>query len=491
MDSKFKDGFNVVVVGGGAIGASASLMLFEKLEKLDLPFESIITLIDPKDYPGAGVTYWDNENEKNSEIYWNNQPNERMLICKNERDAFSQYLAEHSGIKDYKSLRTNFSSRASFGAFVNERIQKAIQNDRNSSVKLQYRQSTVSTIVPSIDGTLKIVEDNGSYLNAHSVIVSTGHQKNGIFQSFRDQRGFFESPANISELHAHIANAQSGIAIIGGGQSMIDALAAIKHGANGHLFADSEIHLLNNSVPAHWAFHPEQHPVELDDVPFTPSVLTRKNIIKENAYTLEKLKNLLQQEVKFAQKHPVPIERGRIASFGPGHIYAKLNVDDFADLFDDAEKASVLNDFKNHVSTLFSSPTPPERYQMLQDSFKSGMKLHLGYIAPESIRNRGDKFTIQISGEDPLHVGTIINATCFARQAHTDSGVVYNPLLRTLHESRYLKKSSHEPGYFEAGEQNLKGLHLASGPATHRVWGMEKFSDLNKNIVESIVHNAL
>ncbi|MEZ5815295.1 MAG: FAD/NAD(P)-binding protein [Alphaproteobacteria bacterium] len=496
-----------VVVGAGAVGVSCALMLKRGLEqkiqenKNSQTTKYSITLVDPNDFAGAGTTYWDYDCGQDSNVYLNNQPNERMIVDLQQRDAYTNFLIKngHTQQTDPKLVAKSFSSRATFGRFVNNQLWETIKNSRNSSVEINIKNATAKNLIQTDTEKLELILDNDK-IEADIVLNASGHRPNHLFGKFNDVSGFFNSPACIKSLHEHINSATNkAVAILGSGQSMIDAFAALDRNQALQYYTNPgqpqpecfsrEVHVLSRSPSYHWPFIPENNPTELDDTPFEPKILTAANIVREQAYTLKKLATLLEKEVKTATNYPIEID-GQSFSFGPGHIYAKLNMSSVENLFDTEEKQKALNDFKQHVRALFSNPTPLERYRMLKDT---NYTLHLGSIMPDDITQQKDgSFILQTKNGDNIHVGTIINATAFARNAFTnpeEPETVRDPFLRRLHEKSYLSINPTSKGLFAAGHQKISGLFLAHNAATHESWGMEKFSNENQTLITQLVRD--
>lgn len=506
-----KPGKNFVIVGAGAVGVSNALMLRHKLEgqagQLDIAPEYTITLVDPRDYAGAGSTYWDSDAAADSHLYINNQPNERMVIDPQRRSAFSEYLAAANGHSP-EQLATCFASRAAFGQYVNTELQNAVAQNSTSNVKLKVEQGKATDLQTNENGALTLVINDGeNHITADAVINATGHQQNRLFNAFNETSGFFNSPTNIGELHNHLQRLndnglKKSVAIIGSGQSMIDAVAALDRGQAMAFYCDPrqpapeiferKIHVLSRSTLSFWPFIPEEHPPTLDDVAFEPKVLTAENISQRNAFTAEALKDMLKEEVESAKANPVVVN-GQSQTFGPGQIYAKLDISKFETVFDTPEKRQALEEFKTHVKTLFGNPTPIQRFRLMSDVLRDGnAEFHLSGVEPESIAQRPDgTFDITLPNEDePLHVGAIINAAACARSAFTDASdpeTVFDPFLVKLHKKGLLRVNDQAPGFFAAGKQAIDGLYIARGPATDGQWGMERFSGGNEPLINDLV----
>lgn len=494
------------IVGAGAVGVSTALMLrkeFLKAQKKQItnglvPTRCTITLVDPRDYAGAGLTYWDQEFGTDSKVHLNNQPNERMIIDPEYPDAYAIYLAEKDGASDPAPYRTKFSTRAEFGAFVNYTLSKAIESSADSNVIIEYRKAVVGNVTPADTGKIHvhITKDNGALTEEpaenDAVILAVGHSRNNLFAEVNEHAGFFESPANIGALHKHLEQQdQKGlstdVAIIGGGQSMIDALAAIDRNGQGWNTPERKIHILTMAQPLHWPFIPDENPVELDEYPFTPVFLNLEYLETNSISSLEQLKALLEQEVESAAKKPITIGEKSLY-FGRGHVYAKLDLESLSPHFQTAEQSKIFAEFRNYVSTLYSSPTPPERHTMLTTYLENSASVHLGRIGPDNIHAEDGNFIISTQNET-LTVGTIINAACFARTAFSDANdpsSTYNPLLRRLNMAGHLKPSDTIQNHFAVGAQNTQGIYIARSAVTHNRWGMESFSRGNKNLAENI-----
>jgi hypothetical protein len=492
-----------VIVGGGAVGVGLALALEKQLARAQSAAQAaghnaphcIVTVVDSRDFAGAGTPYWDHDYGCDSKIYLNNQPNERMLLSTEDRFAYADYLAQRSG-GDAGALRYKFSSRVEFGSFINDQLRQAIRRSAGGTVQIRHQQAEALGVHGLENGQLRVrLQSNQvQQIDADVVLAATGHQRNGVFNAHKDHAGFFESPSCIAELHRHLdSQAEKGntdIALIGGGQASIDSIAAIDRGSPPW----RRIHVYGALTPAYWPFHPEQHPVELDEVEFVPAILTAETVLARNAFDLESLKSLLAAEVAHAKTHPAARINGRDLHFGPGHIYGKLNTGALAHIFETRDKGRVLAEFETHVRTLFSNPTPPGRYDMLANR-QELTSFQRALINPGQISYGSDGSSIlTLPQQEPKRFAAILAACTLARSAFTNASnpdTVYSPFLRDLHRHNHLRINAAETGHFAAGEQKLSGLFLAHGPATRPVWGIEGFTVANEELARDIAHQEI
>ena len=532
---------NFVVVGGGANGVSTALMLTDALTKRretlkqaghqDIP-ESIVTVVDPKDYVGAGITYWDNQPvSSDTHLLWNNQPNERMILDPENRFDFTHFMSSVSGgNREPEKTRYAFDSRAFFGTFVNSTLMSKINETRSNPVRLQYHKGNAWCLNPPADGKTDptLVLKNGNSFQDSVIVTAVGHDRGTLFKDeFGDVAGYFDSPTNIAAFHEHLervekdnAGNKKPIVIIGGGQSMIDVFAAYSRGKYEGLyeamqsFGHSDINVatlqkqyeidysqkfavISNTAPSHWDFHPPAHPISLDDKEFEPRYLTADYIQSEGIYDYEALKSLIEEEVNFARANPIHVPGEGFLSFGKGQILGKLDISEFRHLFSSPEKNETLDRFQNYLQRQYSSPTPPMRDRMLNNFFnKTGSAKHIqAYIHPEDIRpvaNGG--FLITIDGRTPFEAGTIVNAAAFKRGAMSDASdpySIHNPFMRSLYKDGHIELNRLTPQHFAAGQQPLAGLYVAHGPNTQGRWGMESFATQNKALTQKIAQNHL
>ncbi len=402
-------------------------------------------------------------------IFRVNQPADAMSINDNDHDEFAKYLAHKKNvsvddIRDYFATRHEFKSYTIHEASA---LQEKARDMRASGIAVSLELNNRHIVAAhKHNGIITATDAQGYQSQADHLVVVTGHQ-NGHFLSHlkghpRYQSGIFD----ISKVSDVVKgdNPPDKVLIIGTGQSMVDAVALLDH-----LHYQGTTYAVSGQLVMPWPYIPAEYKQKTK---YKLKHLTARNIDFHRYETEEELDHLLQQEVAQAEAE----------QYGRGIVYSSVDLEKMRALIYQNPDLKGLKAVHSKLVKLYSDPTTPERYAMLQSMEEQGrLVFQRGQVKPQNIHVYDDYFAIDDVFCGTQTFGMILNG------ASISSDPFACPLLADLKRQDLLTINH---GRIKPGQQSDKQIHV-NGPAAHpNKNGIETFRVANKEIADALVDSA-
>ncbi|EOF4703236.1 FAD/NAD(P)-binding protein [Klebsiella oxytoca] len=226
---------HVVIVGGGFSGAAVAIHLLRLA-----PVGVRVTLLEPREIPGAGVAY--STTELSHRI---NVPAARMQLAGEEDGAFdSWYRHQPAFADDPQALLADgavYPQRGQFGRYVAERFAGAVRASGGRLVHLREQALSFN------DG--EVVTDGGRRLSADLLVLAISHPPPSLpllAKPFEKHPALIANPWRAGALE-NIAP-ETSVAVMGTGLTMADTIATLTRlGHRGPITAFSRRGLLSRS----------------------------------------------------------------------------------------------------------------------------------------------------------------------------------------------------------------------------------------------------
>ncbi|RVT10556.1 FAD/NAD(P)-binding protein [Klebsiella oxytoca] len=226
---------HVVIVGGGFSGAAVAIHLLRLA-----PVGVRVTLLEPREVPGAGVAY--STTEPSHRI---NVPAARMQLAGEEEGAFDRwYRSQPAFAEDPQALLEDgavYPQRGQFGRYVAQRF---AEEARASAGRLTHLREQALSIHHG-----EVVTDSGRRLSADLLVLAISHPPPSLptlTMPFATHPALIANPWRAGVLEAIAPEAS--VAIVGTGLTMADTVATLTRlGHRGPITAFSRRGLLSRS----------------------------------------------------------------------------------------------------------------------------------------------------------------------------------------------------------------------------------------------------
>lgn len=226
---------HVVIVGGGFSGAAVAIHLLRLA-----PVGVRVTLLEPREIPGAGVAY--STTEPSHRI---NVPAARMQLAGEEEGAFDSWYRRQPACTDDPQAQladgTVYPQRGQFGRYVAERFAGAARASEGRLVHLREQALSFN------DG--EVVTDGGRRLSADLLVLAISHPPPSLpllAKPFEKHPALIANPWRAGALE-NIAP-EASVAVMGTGLTMADTVATLTRlGHRGPITAFSRRGLLSRS----------------------------------------------------------------------------------------------------------------------------------------------------------------------------------------------------------------------------------------------------
>ncbi|MBA7929891.1 FAD/NAD(P)-binding protein [Klebsiella sp. RHBSTW-00215] len=226
---------HVVIVGGGFSGAAVAIHLLRLA-----PVGVRVTLLEPREIPGAGVAY--STTEPSHRI---NVPAARMQLAGEEDGAFDSWYRHQPAFADDPQAQladgTVYPQRGQFGRYIAERFAGAARASEGRLVHLREQALSFN------DG--EVVTDGGRRLSADLLVLAISHPPPSLpllAKPFEKHPALIANPWRAGALE-NIAP-ETSVAVMGTGLMMADTIATLTRlGHRGPITAFSRRGLLSRS----------------------------------------------------------------------------------------------------------------------------------------------------------------------------------------------------------------------------------------------------
>lgn len=463
-----QDTATTTIIGAGFTGISVAIeqaRTYHRLQQQNpvrLP-PLTIRIIDKSGDFGTGLPY-----SHDSDIFLLNQPAYAMSPFADDPDHFTRWLQT----QDSNATQDDFASRKQYGQYLRDIFNQAVTDHPD------IRFECITAEVTSIDhNTVRFsvsTADKTKY-NTDTLIIADGHQPSGFLQEYARHPRFFDTPYDVDKARTLLTGDTQGVLIIGTGQSAIDSLAVLDH-----IGYQGPIHAVSRNLVTPWKFEPALY--RQDIAPYEFKILTAETIYAQNAQTETALKSLLSAEIRSAEH----------SGYGIAHILTAYNETALQSAFT-ADNIDALRSLSAHIKALYSNPTPPRRFALLQELQSSG-QLHYSRtgISAAQITDAADGFHVNDDTGAPIapKISVIFNGASCARCICDHTGEILSPLLRDAFAKGLAAPADCAKAAL-AGEQITSGLYI-NGPATNSErWGVETFRKDNQTTARSAVLRTL
>lgn len=226
---------HVVIVGGGFSGAAVAIHLLRLA-----PVDVRVTLLEPRETPGAGVAY--STTEPSHRI---NVPAVRMQLAGEEEGAFDSWYRNQPAFVDDPLAQLAdgvvYPQRGQFGLYVAQRFAEAAHASAGRLIHLREQALSLS------DGD--VITDGGRRLSADLLVLAISHPPPSLpslARSFEKHPALIANPWQAGALEGIAPEAS--VAVMGTGLTMADTVATLTRlGHHGPITAFSRRGLLSRS----------------------------------------------------------------------------------------------------------------------------------------------------------------------------------------------------------------------------------------------------
>ena len=450
----------ITIVGGGFTGSTIAVQqarhyisLYERDHNLP---PLTIRIIDEQGSFGPGLPYSTPDN-----VFLLNQPAYAMSPFPDDPDHFTRWLGGDGNA---------FATRHQYGEYLKGTLTQVF-NDAAAAgipVKLETLTGDITDINPYKDGFV-LSRKNGTQLETKALVLATGHQKSTFLSELDINGRYFSGVHDVVKIGNILKKdtSKDSVAIVGTGQSMVDALAVLDHiGYKGKIYAFSR------SLVEPWAFDPELYKKALP--PYVPFYLDPERIRDEKDFTFDGLRARLDLEFKWAESQ----------GYGVGHVLTAIDFKALATAGPNGTAPEGLQALYNLWEKIYGNPTAPERHELLERYKKSGqLVLVRNEVQAKDIVAEKDGFIANgIAGKKQLYLSAIFNAAAFNRKS------LASPLLQKAADKNLLHLRS---DVIEPGRQNHTAIFAAGPPTSPAKWGVETFRNDNALTARQSVETAL
>ena len=458
-----QDTATTTIIGAGFTGISIAIEQARTYNRLKqqsterLP-PLTIRIIDKSGDFGTGLPY-----SHESDVFLLNQPAYAMSPFADDPDHFTRWLQA----QDAYATQDDFATRKQYGQYLRDIFNQAVTD--HPDIGFECITAEVTAIDHSAAHFSLSTAEN-TKLTSDTVIIADGHQPSGFLQEYASHPRY-----DIDKARKLLTDDTQGVLIIGTGQSAIDALAVLDH-----IGYQGSIHAVSRNLVTPWKFEPALYRQDLPSYEF--KILTPETIYAQNAQTETALKSLLSAEIRSAEHH----------GYGIAHVLTAYNETALQSAFT-ADNVNALHSLSAHIKALYSNPTPPRRFALLQELQASG-QLHYTRtgISAAQITDAADGFHVKDDTDAQIapKISAIFNGASCARCICDHTGAILSPLLRDAF-AKDLAAPADSAKAAQAGEQITNGLYI-NGPATNSErWGVETFRKDNQTTARSAVLRTL
>lgn len=409
------------IIGGGFTGASIAALqarYYQKLQEQGRDLQPVvIRLIDRDGAFGTGLPY-----STQDDVFLLNQPAEAMSPFPDDPAHFTRWLKTDGDI---------FATRHQYGTYLKETLRNTFNNV--SGIRLQTVTDNVQHLPKTADAT----------------IIATGHEYNDFLKELRGTPDFFCGTYAIADVKRLVQEKEPNhIAIIGTGQSMVDALAVLDSiGYRGQITA------LSRDGVEPWPYDPRDY---VTPKTYTPVYLTPAAI---QDWSSENLIQSLHLECRNA----------RNSGFAIGHLLGAI---DFDGLRAAAPQENGIERVRNIWQKIYGNPTAPDRYALFTTYKDSGrLKIIKSGIGTDNIEKIPEGFVLTLP-DRKLTVSAVFNAVAYDRRSAA------SPLICDgIAQGRIVNSDP-----VIAGQQKDPRLFVAGPPVSPHKWGVETFRDNNADV---------
>ena len=450
----------IVIVGAGFTGSTIAIQQARHYMALaqqdaDLP-PLTIHLVDETGTFGTGQPY-----RTQDDIFLLNQPASAMSPFPDDAAHFTRWLGGDGNV---------FATRQQYGAYLQEILRQTFNEAATAHlpVKLQTISARVTDI--STQGEkVTLTNDSGVQFIADSVVLATGHQKGKLLAHLEGDNRYFSGAYDVEDVREALKDAtrDDSVAIVGTGQSMMDALAVLDK-----IHYPGTIYALSRHGAEPWAYYPEHY--NETKPPYAPVFLDPARVKREQAWSANQLRLWLCYEFR----------RGAEEGYDIGHVLAAIDFAALAKAGPEGTAPEGLKDMRKLWEKIYGNPTAPERYELFRQYKDSGyLRLLRCEVSEDNVEKRGHGFLLHVGGEEgELRVSALFNAAAFDRHA------LAAPLLKKAAAHGLLKLHGDA---IESGQQKHARVFVAGPPVSPDKWGVETFRDNNAAVARQSIESLL
>jgi len=434
----------ITTVGGGFTGSSIAVQqvqIYTILSQQGYCLSPLtIRLIDKDGAFGPGLPY-----NTTDDVFLLNQPAYAMSPFPKEPDHFTQWLGTDGN---------HFATRAQYGRYLKETLHQAFQKAAEDGLAVTLESTTAHVTDLSLYGNKVILDtEDETVFQTDALILATGHQKSDFLHHLDGNEQFFSGVYTVAAVRNAVQNSSDDIAIIGTGQSMMDALAVLDD-----IGCGNKIYAFSRHLVEPWAFHPENY--QAVKLPYRPFFLDPARVRDEKIWSADALHAALESEFKEAGTQ----------GYDVGHVLTTIDFPALETSGPTGKSPQGLRDFKTLWSKIYGNPSPPKRFGLFQ-SFRSSGQLSLiqEEIKAANIEETPKGFRLQCRElSRKISVSALFNAAAFSREP------LSCPLVRQA----------------SAWKEQAQ-VFVAGPPASPDKWGVETFRDNNALIARQSIEQAL
>ena len=450
----------VSIIGGGFSGTSTAIHQINHYRRLceeghQLPPVTIY-LFDKNGWFGTGLPYHTQDS-----VFLLNQPANAMSPFPDDPEHFTRWLG--------KAPET-FATRHEYGVYLRETLQQVFNKAVSDGLNIKLEVKTDEIIGINVTGSSLVLSaaSTSNSLETDAVIIATGHERGKFLHSLEENLNFFASDYSAKDVQNILKDAgeSDSVAIVGTGQSMLDALAVLDHiGYKGKIYALSR----DGVLP--WPYDPAVYSQQ-GKPSYRPAFLSPPLLADEKDWSFQKLKGLFQDEIAHATKN----------GYGIGHVLVSI---DFDGLKKSAPPEHELERFQQYWKKVYGNPTAPERYALFQQYQQSGRLVIIESGVDENSFHKNDNNTFSLETADraiSLELKAVFNAAAYDRKS------LASPLLRQLDEAGAISTVENT---VPPGQQQDKRLFVVGPPVSPEKWGVETFRQNNVDVAQKSLRYVL
>lgn len=456
-----QDTKTITIIGGGLSGLTVFCEQIKAYQsaRTDAPALKI-NWIEKSGTFGAGLAY-----DADDDVFLLNQPAKLMSPFADDPEHFTRWLEQNAPGSDGDT----FAPRRLYRRYLDELLETALKTaKKNGRISTQLISAAADDLAPQEDGYL-IRLKSGLAIDSDAVILATGHLQKNDLQNKIGGAGYQQSPFHKAGIARELEHAKGGIGIIGTGQSMMDALAAL------HALGTKEkITLFSRDNILPWEFDPKDFGA--DKPRYHPQFLTTENLTEKSDFAA--LKTAFAKEVQNAEK----------TGFTLGHVLVAFDKQAFLQHAQNHPQSAAIKKFVQLVDKYYANPTTPERFRLFQELRQSGqLEILRQEVTPDNVKRDPDGFVI--AGK--IKVAHLFNSAALRRSAFDNSGRPVDKLARAADDAGLLARNPHDAASIRPGLQNRAGLYV-TGPQTNATrWGVESFRETSRDAARDALDYVL
>lgn len=453
----------ITIIGGGLSGLTVFCEQIKTYQSAGKNAPHLqINWVEKSGTFGAGLAY-----DADDDVFLLNQPAKLMSPFADDPDHFTRWLEKNDPGSDADS----FAPRRLYRRYLDGILNNALE-DAKQSGKITPRliSANADDLTPQKEGGYRIRLKSGLTIDSDAVILATGHlQNNDLQNKLGAGAGYQQSPFHKAGIARELKHAGGGIGIIGTGQSMMDALAAL------HALGTKEkITLFSRDTILPWEFDPKKFG---ENAPrYQLQFLTAENITPQTDFGT--LKNAFVREVKNAEK----------SGFTLGHVLTGFDKGAFLQTAQHHPRGAEIEKFVRLIDKYYANPTTPERFRLFQKLRQSGqVEIIKQEVTAENVKRGKGGFVI--GGK--YKTAHLFNSAALRRSAFDENGKPVDKLAAAADKAGLLARSAHDTASIKAGLQNRAGLYV-TGPQTNATrWGVESFRETSRDAARDALHYVL